>query len=366
MENRHHYKYVIIDSSKENNNNVDAKFKVQIPQGITGTTRVCVKSFSMPNSYHNIYGDLKTAKFVEFYRPTSDGAWVYEVFSFNLAEGYTETDNLFSELQSKFTNASGNEITRESDGTTTVQHVGQTDTPTTISVSHDSSTYLNSLSFDSGTQDKVIGLYVDDQNKHTIWESLGFDKRRIIKSTDLADIQAQLNTLAPGASPLDIQGIIPPSLLHMRGCKSSGSVEYRTVVSPHAGTHENHNGIYVASQALGNDTMVARSVDDTTMVAHSSDVLQFINNDVPRFSHLTYHTEVPMWNVLTKNYLNNFDIEIRDHKGHLFPRSAIADFVMVLMFEVVDEINENIDDVVAYQTQAYREGHPTSSGNIFS
>jgi hypothetical protein len=36
------------------------------------------------------------------------------------------------------------------------------------------------------------------------------------------------------------------------------------------------------------------------------------------------------------------------------------------MFEVVDEINENIDDVVAYQTQAYREGHPTSSGNIFS
>jgi hypothetical protein len=82
--------YVIIDSSKENHNSVDAKFKVQIPQGITGTTRVCVKSFSMPNSYHNIYGDLKTAKFVEFYRPTSGGDWVYEVFSFNLKEGYTE------------------------------------------------------------------------------------------------------------------------------------------------------------------------------------------------------------------------------------------------------------------------------------
>jgi len=92
------HKYVIIDSSKENHNSVDAKFKVQIPQGITGTTRVCVKSFSMPNSYHNIYGDLKTAKFVEFYRPTSGGDWVYEVFSFSLKEGYTETDNLFSEI----------------------------------------------------------------------------------------------------------------------------------------------------------------------------------------------------------------------------------------------------------------------------
>ncbi len=85
------HKYVITDSSKENHNSVDAKFKVQIPQGITGTTRVCVKSVSMPNSYHNIYGDLKTAKFVEFYRPTPESDWVCEVFSFNLAEGYTET-----------------------------------------------------------------------------------------------------------------------------------------------------------------------------------------------------------------------------------------------------------------------------------
>ena len=57
-------------------------------------------------------------------------------------------------------------------------------------------------------------------------------------------------------------------------------------------------------------------------------------------------------------------VRIHHHtrKGHLFPRSAIADFVMVLMFEVVDEINENVDDMVAYQAQAYRKGHPTSSG----
>jgi len=124
--------------------------------------------------------------------------------------------NLFSEIQSKFTNASGNEITRESDGSITVQHVGEIDTRTIVSVSHDSSNCHNSLSFDSGTQDKVIGLYVDDQNKHTIWESLGFDKRRIVKQTDLDQIQAQLNSLAPGATALDVQGVLPPSILHMR------------------------------------------------------------------------------------------------------------------------------------------------------
>ena len=317
----------------------------------------------MPNSYYNIYRDLKTAKFVECYRPTPESDWVYEVFSFSLKEGYTETDNLFSEIQSKFINASGNEITRESDGSTIVQHIGETDTPTTVSVSHNSTNYLNSLSFDSGTQDKVPGLYVDDQNKHTIWESLGFDKRRIVKPTDLVDIQTELNALPPGASASYIQSALRVDrTAFLMGCNSSVAAEYRTLVSPHAGNHEKHNRIYIASQALGNDTMVVRSMYDATMVTHSPDVLQFINNDVPRFSHLAYNTEVPMWNVLTKNDLNYFDIEIRDHKGHLFPRSAIPDFVMVLMFEVVDEINENIDDVVAYQAQAYREGHPTSSG----
>jgi len=95
---------------------------------------------------------METAKFLEFYRPASVGDRVCEVFSFNLAEGYTETGNLFSEPQSKFTNASGNEITRESDGTTTVQHDGQTDIPTDVSVSHDSSNYLNSLAFNSGNE----------------------------------------------------------------------------------------------------------------------------------------------------------------------------------------------------------------------
>ena len=29
-------------------------------------------------------------------------------------------------------------------------------------------------------------------------------------------------------------------------------------------------------------------------------------------------------------------IEIRDRKGHLYPRSAIADFVLVFMFETVE------------------------------
>ena len=129
MTERHHYKYVVLDSSKENGNAVQARFNVQIPHGITNASRVCVKSFSMPNVIHSVYGDLKTVRFVEFYRPTAGGNWVYDIFRFTLPDGYDETADLVNTMQAKFTN---NEITRESDGTAAFTHPGQTDTPTTV------------------------------------------------------------------------------------------------------------------------------------------------------------------------------------------------------------------------------------------
>ena len=90
MTERHHYKYIVLDSSKENGNAVQAKFNVQVPHGITNASRVCVKSFSMPNVIHNVYGDFKKVRFVEFYRPTASANWVYDVFNLSLPDGYRE------------------------------------------------------------------------------------------------------------------------------------------------------------------------------------------------------------------------------------------------------------------------------------
>ena len=146
MTERHHYKYVVLDSSKENGNAVQAKFNVQIPHGITNASRVCVKSFSMPNVIHSVYGDLKTVRFVEFYRPTAGGNWVYDIFNFTLPDGYDETADLVTTMQAKFTN---NEITRESDGTVTFTHSGQTDTATTVTITHDTTSYKNCLLYTS-------------------------------------------------------------------------------------------------------------------------------------------------------------------------------------------------------------------------
>ena len=133
----------------------------------------------------------------------------------------------------------------------------------------------------------------------------------------------RLNALASGAGADAIANdVLIGGLKFIRGGITTSPVADRTLESPHAGTHENHNGIYIASQMLGNDTMVGLAHSDNVMVAHQSDVLQFINNDVPKYSYLSYHTDTPMWNVLTKNCLLYTSPSPRDQRGSRMPSSA--------------------------------------------
>ena len=81
---------------------------------------------------------------------------------------------------------------------------------------------------------------MEDQNTHTIWESLGFKKAQIVKVSELSGMRDRLNALASGAGADVIANDV---LKFIRGGNTASSVVYRTLESPHAGTHENHNGI---------------------------------------------------------------------------------------------------------------------------
>ena len=79
---RHHYKYVVIDSSKHINQSVTADFTVQVPHGLNNCSRVCVKSFTMPNNFHNVYGNIKEVQWVEF--------WIWVESGLNLGSIWVE------------------------------------------------------------------------------------------------------------------------------------------------------------------------------------------------------------------------------------------------------------------------------------
>ena len=52
---RHHYKYIHIQSSNHKSGN---DFKVKVPHGLNACTRVASQNFSIPNSIGNTYGPL--------------------------------------------------------------------------------------------------------------------------------------------------------------------------------------------------------------------------------------------------------------------------------------------------------------------
>ena len=65
-----------------NPNDNKANFQVQFQSPLQNVTRVCVKSFSIPNTFGNVIGDLSNVKWVEFLH--SGGGWTYQVFKFNI------------------------------------------------------------------------------------------------------------------------------------------------------------------------------------------------------------------------------------------------------------------------------------------
>jgi len=81
----------------------------------------------------------------------------------------------------------------------------------------------------------------------------------------------RLNALASGAgADVIANDVLIGGLKFIRGGNTASSVVHRTLESPHAGTHENHNGIYIASSVLGDDTIVGLANSDNAMVAHQS------------------------------------------------------------------------------------------------
>lgn len=351
---RHHYKYVVVDSSKHINQSVNAEFTVQIPHGLNNCSRVCVKSFSMPNNFHNVYGDIKNVQWVEFYKTAAGAQWKYKVFTASLNDGYFLTSDLVTQIQTTM-NTTNNRFDSETGATTT------------FSFSHDTTTLHNSIIPNSGAnKHKIFFLYSDYD--HNVWRNLGFSNNKIIHDPGVLDeIRTYLNdnyndgVALPTVDQIsNYNTLIKYNHVLLRkyhtlyAYNNTGAV---SIKSDFVGHNENHPMIYIASKKLSNDFLKGIKYDDKTVTAHKSDHIAVINVSVPKFSHITYSTDTPMWNHLENKNITSFDIQIQDYTGQTYPRTALADFILVLMFEEIKEIEFSKEEKIAYLDYAYKLAH---------
>ena len=93
-------------------------------------------------------------------------------------------------------------------------------------------------------------------------------------------------------------------------------------------------------------------------VAIPSNVLEWITNDQPKFSFLHHESSTLTWHTLKDPSIRAFDIQIRDHRGRRFDSSALPNYNLTLVFEMMDPVEYTKEFIEAYNKEGWRKAHP--------
>ena len=372
---RHHYKYVYIDSSNHKTGN---DFKVKVPHGLNSCTRVAVQTFSIPNTLPNTYGKLSKLYFAEYRKNDWDsgiGDWTKKVFYIDLSDvaGYTDNVELASILNEKILNGVYDYETDTLDHT-----FGLGDDPLEIVFAYDQNTYRFAYTVQQSTlaaNDAGIKVFVpcftdDDLG---LWEHLGYSNK-----ADMVALNSASYLTTPEALRVNFNAIhtiiyptsadIPAGQLgvsfktfntnyiyaRIAGVPNAeNDILTRMAVGDGMSLHENHfSGLYICSDTLGTDSMISKN--DTAV---PTNVMCCLINDQPKYSYLHYQTNTLAWQKLNDAKIKEFDIKLRDHRGRDIPGSKLPHFNMTLIFEEIDEIEYHAEHQREYLREAYRKEH---------
>jgi len=354
MSSSHNYKHLHIDTRHRASTASKSDFTVLVPHGLTGATRVCLKSFSIPNSFGNLAGSNRFLYWNEHYNNNvSPFTWFKKTFYIDLSplaavSSYATNVELANAMNVEF--SAGDRIFYLETGGTTHQFASEAEMG--ISVVYDTETYEFTFTFTQSGKHKVFVPAVLDL-QGSIWENIGFSEAKCATASEASSILNVLNSKIVN-SYTDIQTNTLLQTFYIADAFSSNDLEDRVISSDVPSVHENHiQRLYVCSDALVSDALV---MEGTTAIP--TNILDEVVNEVPKFSYL--HKEMsslPMWNRLLNPRMNKFDIKLLDQYGSAIPDDAMPDYHMTLMFEVVQEIEYTRDEIEDNNLQGFQMAH---------
>jgi len=343
---------VHIDSSKRSIAQPVHDFTVSVPHGLNNVSRVALKSITIPNTVHNIYGDYTHARWIEYY--WNGTQWLTKDYMVNLPEGYLLTSDTMAFIQSQM------EAFQMYDSEVLSNHQFEAESPLIVTFNQNDSIYINSLAFDSGNNIKLFALSAVTSS-HSVWEMLGFEKNKMLNQTTANIVLDYLRTHFTSVELADspstkLRDDTTLNKYLIRCCKDDLPIADRTLTALHSGTRENLPGLFICSDKLGSDSFESVA-HGTENVATPSNVIQYIPNTEPKYSYINHTPDMLMWHSLLDSSIHKFDIKLRDHKGQLFGLNSLPDFQMTLMFDTVQEVEYSKDFIEAYNKMGYKIGH---------
>ena len=373
---RHHYKYIHIESTNHKSGN---DFRVKVPHGLNACTRVALQNFSIPNTIGNTYGPLSKLYWVEFMKNDATSGlsdWTGKVFYIDLEDipSYTQNTEIAALIYDKFQN----EVYDYDTGTIGTHQFGSED-PLEIAFMYNENDYTFNYNVTQSTLTQNLGVKVFApalfENDTGLWDHFGFveelemigiNSESYYKSPDqmLLGLNNTLKTVYPRNSdiPAGLENQLTYKKLntnYWRYTRIAGvpnnenTLEIRGADSDGHSTHENHfSQLFICSDTLGTDAMLCKN--DTAV---PTNILGCLMNDQPKYSYLHFQTNTPAWMKLNDTKIQEFDIKIRDHRGRDIPAGNLPNFNMTLIFETVDEIDYQKEHTKQYLREAYVKEH---------
>ena len=368
--------YVYIDSRTRKPTDKRNKLTVSIPHGIDNCSRVALKSFSIANTFPNMINKkLQWVEFLQTGTANNYGLWkaaLFEIDFIDLLEDqiYLDNLNLQVEVQTQLTNASGNKISKTLIDETTgllgetgiPTHAVDTETPLPLTITYNADIYKFNL---YGTQPstgkhKIVVLY-DDDSGGSLWTSMGFDKNKLMRPTDIPAFLNKLKVYTeahpaalPGAELFNVNASFTNEF-HLRDmyATNANTIAKRTIYASHASRLENDiSEINICSD------LAESLITDKNGVCIKTDILEKVVNNVPKYSYIHHQADTLYFHELKKNNINYFNIRLDNHDYKLIDEEIMPDWTAVLIFEQTHEIEYHKEDIVAYKERAYELGHP--------
>jgi hypothetical protein len=366
-------KYVHVDSKHRHPSDSRTRFNVQIPHGFNHVSKVCIKDFSIPNTFGNTKNiDIQWVEYKNvgtLANPLWHSAIFQAVIPDDEKKPYMNNNEIQLMLQNVFTNASGQQIKTlrkynpngdEVSVTDQYSHKvvtsGQTN-PLGVVLQYDSDYYKFRITPEdqSSTQGHIFMIYRDaDRLKETsIWEHLGFPKDSIPDFKGYRKVLSELidRKYHPGGGSFD--GLVFNNNNLIAKTINRGNKVIRSVSVP---TNENHvKYVHVASDVLGKDGFTMKNGS-----AIKTNILESVPNTSQKFSYLHHTNEQLGFHDLRGATLSHFDIILLDENFNEFDQDSIDDFKCTVVFQEVQEVIKTQEEIRRYNDISYRMGHPTN------
>jgi len=365
-------KYVHVDSKHRHASDSRTRFNVQIPHGFNHVTKVCVKDFSIPNTFSNTKNiDIQWVEYKNvgtLANPLWNSAIFQAVIPDEEKKPYMNNNEIQLMLQNVFTNTSQQQIKTlrkfNSDGDEVdvadqyshkVVTTGQT-TPLSIVVQYDSDNYKFTITPEdqSSNQGHIFMIFRDgDRLKETsIWEHLGFPKDSIPDLKAYKKVLSELINRKYHSGTLNyFDGLVFNNNNLVAKTINRPNKVIRSVSIP---TNENHvKYIHIASDVLGKDGYTMKNGS-----AVKTNILESVPNTSQKFSYLHHSNEQLGFHDLKGISLSHFDIILLDENYNEFDEDSIDDFKCTIVFQEVQEVIQTQEQIRRYADIAYSMAHP--------